>query len=117
MPIRNRYPAGVPCWVDTEQPDPAAGAAFYGDLMGWRLEDRMPPEAPGHFYEASQDGGRVAAVGSQAQPGPVTWSTYIAVEDADAAAERVRAAGGDVRLEPFDIFEAGRMAACADPEG
>src|SRR3954463_4660398 len=117
MPIRDRYPAGVPCWVDTEQPDPAAGAAFYGELMGWRLEDRMPPEAPGHYFEASLDGGRVAAVGSQIQAGPADWLTYIAVDSADEAGERGRAAGGSVQSEPFDVFDAGRMARCTDPEG
>jgi predicted enzyme related to lactoylglutathione lyase len=117
MPIRDRYPAGVPCWVDTEQPDPAAGAAFYGDLFGWQLEDRMPPEARGHFYEAFMDGARVAAVGSQVQAGPAEWVTYIAVDSADEAAARVRAAGGMVRSEPFDVFDAGRMARCADPQG
>jgi predicted enzyme related to lactoylglutathione lyase len=117
MPIRDRYPAGVPCWVDTSQPEPAAGAEFYRGLFGWTLEDRMPPESGRHFFEASVDGGRVAAVSSQDQPGPVTWMTYIAVDDADGAAERVRTNGGTVAVEPFDVFEAGRMAVCSDPEG
>jgi predicted enzyme related to lactoylglutathione lyase len=103
--------------VDSEQPDPVAGAEFYAGLFGWRLEDRMPADAPGHFFEASLDGGRVAAVGSQPQPGPPEWTTYIAVDSADAAAERVRAAGGTVEIEPFDVFDAGRMAKCKDPEG
>ena len=117
MPKRDRYPAGVPCWVDTSQPDPAAGAEFYGALFGWTLEDRMPADVPRHFFEATLDGDRVAAVGSKDQPGPVTWSTYIAVESADDTAARVRAAGGTVVIEPFDIFEAGRMAVCRDGEG
>ncbi len=77
----------------------------------------MPPDAPGSYFEASLDGGRVAAVSSQNRPGPAEWVTYIAVDSADEAAERVRANGGTVTVEPFDIFEAGRMAACTDPEG
>ncbi len=117
MPKRDRYPAGVPCWVDTSQPDPAAAAAFYGDLFDWRLEDQMPPDADGRYFEATLDGGRVAAVGSAMGDGPVTWMTYIAVDSADDAVERVRANGGTVINEPFDIFDAGRMAVFADPEG
>lgn len=117
MPIRDRYPAGVPCWVDTSQPDPVAAAAFYGDLFDWKLEDSMPPDAEGHYFEATIYGARVAAVGSGNGSGPVTWMTYISVEDADAAAERVRANGGTVISEPFDIFDAGRMAIFADTEG
>jgi uncharacterized protein len=34
MHDRDWYPAGVPCWIDTAQPDPKAAAGFYG---GWRL--------------------------------------------------------------------------------
>ncbi len=25
---------GVPCWIDTAQPDPQAAVAFYRDLFG-----------------------------------------------------------------------------------
>jgi hypothetical protein len=32
MPERDGYIAGVPCWVDTSQPDPDAAAAFYRGL-------------------------------------------------------------------------------------
>ena len=118
MPNRDRYPAGVPCWVDTAQPDAQAAADFYRGLFGWELTNRMPPEAPGAYFEATLDGAAVAAVGSQAQNGAApVWTTYIAVDSADDAAERVRANGGTVVTEPFDIFDAGRMAELKDPEG
>lgn len=92
--------------------------AFYGRLLGWELVDRMPPGSAETYFEAQVDGGLVAAVGSwdNGLPG-VGWTTYIAVDDADAAAGRVRAAGGTVLVEPHDVLEAGRMAICADPEG
>jgi len=35
MGERERYPAGVPCWVETLQPDPRAALGFYGPLLGW----------------------------------------------------------------------------------
>ena len=117
MPTRDRYPAGVPCWVDTSQPDPSAAAAFYGDLMDWKLEDQMPPDADGRYFQATIYGARVAAVGSAMGDGPVTWMTYIAVDSADDIVERVRANGGTVITEPFDVFDAGRMAIFADTEG
>jgi uncharacterized protein len=40
MSTREDYPAGVPCWVDTSQPD---AARFYSGLFGWQTEDAMPP--------------------------------------------------------------------------
>jgi predicted enzyme related to lactoylglutathione lyase len=115
----DRYIAGVPCWVDTSQPDPAAAAEFYGGLFGWELVDSMPPESPGAYFTARLNGGDVAAVGSipAGAPPVATWNTYVWVDSADETAEKVRGAGGTVLAEPFDIFDAGRMAMFADPEG
>ena len=119
MPERDGYPAGVPCWVDTGQPDPDAAVAFYSGLFGWEFENAMPPDAPGSYFIARQRGGDVAAVGSlpDGEPATPVWKTYIWVESADETATRVRDAGGRVLTEPFDVMEAGRMAVLADPEG
>ena len=116
---RDRYVEGVPCWADTSQPDPEAAAAFYAELFGWELEDVMPPDAPGQYFIGRIRGDDVAAVGSQGEGSPpqAVWNTYIWVEDADATAAKVREAGGQVLMEPFDVMDAGRMAVCADPEG
>jgi uncharacterized protein len=116
---RDGFPPGVPCWVDTVQPDPDAAVTFYGDLFGWEFVDRMPPEAPGHYYVARLRGRDVAAVGSPMEGADTdaTWNTYIWVDSADDAARRVAAAGGVVLLEPFPVLDAGRTAKCADPSG
>jgi uncharacterized protein len=115
----DRYIPGVPCWIDTTQPDPDAAIAFYADLFGWEYEDVMPADSPAKYYVGRIRGGDVAAVGSQpagAPPNPA-WNTYIWVEDADETAAKVRAAGGAVIMEPGDVMDAGRMAVFTDPEG
>jgi uncharacterized protein len=119
MPKRDRYIPGVPCWVDTSQPDPQAAVDFYSGLFDWDFKDVMPPGSAGEYYIAQLHGGDVAAVGSVPQGAPPVagWNTYIAVESADASAAKVREAGGRIISEPFDVMEAGRMAVCADPEG
>ena len=119
MQERNEYPPGVPCWIDSGQPDPPAAAEFYGGLFGWELEDMMPGDVPGHYFVARVQGKAVAAVGSIPQDVPqiAAWNTYVCVESADESADRVRDAGGTVVMEPFDVFEAGRMALIADPAG
>ena len=116
---RDGYPAGVPCFVVTSQPDAVAAARFYRDLFGWATEEQMPPDAPGHYFAARLDGLEVAGISSQSAGAPPTavWSTYVAVDSADETASRVREAGGSVLSEPFDVFDAGRMAVCADPQG
>lgn len=119
MSEQDRYIPGVPCWIDTTQPDPAAGAAFYGDLFGWEMEDAMPADSPMRYFMGRLPGGDVGAVGSQPEGAPkqAVWNTYIWVEDADETADRVRAAGGTVLMEPGDVGDSGRMAVFADPEG
>jgi predicted enzyme related to lactoylglutathione lyase len=119
MQTRDGYPAGVPCWIDTNQPDPEAAVAFYGGLFGWELEDQMPADAPGHYFAATLEGCAVAAIGSVPQgspPSPV-WNTYVWVQSADQTAAQVKAAGGTVISEPFDVMDAGRMAIFSDPSG
>jgi uncharacterized protein len=119
MPDRDGYIPGVPCWVDTYQADPDAAAAFYGGLFGWDLEDTMPPGSPGKYFMARLRGGDVAAIGSPPEGAPPmpAWNTYVCVASADDTAAKVREAGGRVLAEPFDVFDAGRMATFADPEG
>jgi hypothetical protein len=119
MPERNGYIPGVPCWVDTSQPDPEAAIDFYRGLFGWEFEDVMPPGSEGRYFIARLRGDDVAAVGSipDAAPPVAMWNTYIWVDSADETASKVRGAGGAVVMEPFDVMDAGRMAVFTDPEG
>ncbi len=119
MPERDGYIPGVPCWIDTSQPDPGAAVAFYGNLFGWEFEDAMPPGAPGKYFMARIRGGDVAAISSVPEGAPpmAVWNTYIWVDSADDAASKVGDAGGRVLTEPFDVMDAGRMAVFTDPEG
>jgi uncharacterized protein len=121
MEERNCYPHGVPCWVDTLQPDVEAALTFYGELFGWEFAGPgpMPPDPSGRYFVARGSGLDVAGVGSQPPEAPptISWNTYVSVTSADEAAERVRGAGGRVIVEPFDALPAGRVAVLADPEG
>jgi predicted enzyme related to lactoylglutathione lyase len=119
MPERDGYIPGVPCWVDTSQPDPEAAVDFYRGLFGWEFEDAMPPGSEGRYFTARLRGGDVAAVGSipEGAPPMAMWNTYIWVDSADDAASKVRDAGGGVLMEPFDVMDAGRMAVVTDREG
>jgi predicted enzyme related to lactoylglutathione lyase len=118
MSERDGYPAGVPSWVDTLQPDPDAATAFYGGLFGWEFEG--PGEMPGHgrYLVARLRGRDVAGVGAQPSPDdPAAWNTYVTVDSADDAATKAEQAGGKVLVAPFDAPPAGRMAVLEDPTG
>ena len=117
--MSDRYIPGVPCWIDTTQPEPEAAMEFYGDLFGWEFEDVMPPDAPIRYFIGRLRGGDVAAVIAQPEGDrrPAAWNTYVWVQDADETAAKVRAAGGAVLEEPRDIGDSGRKAVFADPGG
>ncbi|QJU54063.1 VOC family protein [Herbiconiux sp. KACC 21604] len=116
--VPRRYPNGVSSWVDTEQPDTEAAAAFYGGQFGWEFANAMPPGAPGVYLIATLDGADVGAIAS-ARPGASSgvWNTYFAVDDIDAAVAGVVSSGGTVVEEPVDVGPGGRSAAGRDPQG
>jgi predicted enzyme related to lactoylglutathione lyase len=114
MDTQRTYPEGVPSWVELEQPDLAAAQAFYGGLFGWDFE----VVGGGQYVIARLDGQDVAGLASPdpAQPGD-GWTTYVAVDDAGAAASRVTAAGGRVVVPPAGVGPAGHMVVAEDPAG
>jgi predicted enzyme related to lactoylglutathione lyase len=119
MPERDGYIPGVPCWVDTSQPDPDAAKDFYGELFGWEMENVMDPGDEGKYYIGRIRGLDAAAVGSipEGAPPMAMWNTYIWVDSADETASKAKDAGGSVLMETFDVGDSGRMAVLADPEG
>jgi uncharacterized protein len=119
---RDAYPSGVPCWVETLQPDPRAALKFYGQLLGWEFGDPgpMPGALPGEYYVAQVNGRDVAGIGSLpdlGEPAVPLWNTYIRVESADEAVATAQAAGGQLLVGPLDALPAGRLAALIDPMG
>jgi len=111
----DRYDPGMPSWIDLGSPDPQGAADFYGALFGWDAPEG-PPENGG--YRVAMVGDRpVAGIGPAQNPGPPVWTTYVNVENADATAEKITAAGGQVILPPMDVLDVGRMGVFTDSVG
>jgi predicted enzyme related to lactoylglutathione lyase len=109
------YQPGVPCWVETWQPDGASAARFYAQLFGWEIagSGRGP-------YMCRLRGRDVALVGElppERADDPVVWMTYVWVDDAEKTARRVEEAGGRVVAGPFESLDGGRIVDFADPSG
>jgi uncharacterized protein len=107
---------GTPCWIDLGVADIPKAAAFYQGLFGWDVYDTGPD---GGGYRMCSIGGQpVAGIGAQAAPDSGTfWTTYLASDNADLTAAEIKAAGGQVLAEPFDVMDVGRMFIAADPGG
>jgi len=111
---------GTPCWVDLMTDDIAGSKQFYTSLFGWTHEDQFD-DSGDLIYTMFAKGGKSVAGMGQMPPGPPgmppTWNTYISVEDPDATAKAVTAAGGTVIMPPMTVMTAGSMAVFADPTG
>lgn len=122
MSERERYPAGVPCWVETLQPDPRAAREFYGGLFDWEFAGPgpMPGGLPGEYFVARANDREIAGIGSLPDlggPAAPAWSTYVRVDGVDEAVERAKEAGGGLIVGPLDALPAGRLAVLSDPAG
>jgi predicted enzyme related to lactoylglutathione lyase len=119
MSERDVYPPGVPCWVETLQPDPEAARQFYASLFGWEFDGPgpMPGDPPGQYFVARLRGRVVAGIGSGGPETPVAWNTHVSVGSADETARLAVDSGGGVLVPPVDAPPAGRFAVLADPAG
>jgi uncharacterized protein len=112
-----RWPAGTPCWVDVSVDDVPKAIAFYQALFGWDIQAGGPEV--GGYAIAHLDGRIVAGLGPKfgAPDAPSAWTTYLAADDADTVAEKIKAAGGQMVQGPMDVVEEGRMAIAFDTTG
>jgi predicted enzyme related to lactoylglutathione lyase len=120
MSERDGYQHGVPCWISGVFADPEKAAGFYTELFGWTAEDVLPADEPGSYFVCKLRGRDVAALGTEpggGAPRHADWGTCIWVDEADATAEKVTAAGGGVIIAPFDLGDLARMAIVKDPQG
>ena len=119
---RARYEPGSFCGVGLATSDPAAARAFYAALFGWQAEELLAGAAGS--YTLLRRNGKEAAIlyrqtaQARAAQAPPHWTSYISVQDADATAARAGELGGAaVFRQPFDVLDAGRVAAIQDPTG
>jgi uncharacterized protein len=97
--------------------DTETAERFYGELLGWRFESVGNEETPywGIFRGDAMNGGMMPLpAGGQM---PSHWLVYFGTEDVDAAAERIRASGGTLMVEPVDVPPSGRILVAQDPQG
>jgi predicted enzyme related to lactoylglutathione lyase len=101
--------------------DPSATRAFYEKVFGWRFEAWGPPG----FYRIT--------TGTDAEPGiggalqerrdlvggtpTIGLECTFAVDDVEAVAATVRAAGGEILMERFTISGVGHLIFFRDPGG
>jgi predicted enzyme related to lactoylglutathione lyase len=116
---------GAISWNELGTRDPAGAKAFYNAVFGWtaveheiqRTEGDQGPDVYVEFLRAGDErsiAGMMDITGMLPDHIPAHWLVYFGVEDADAAVEKVKAAGGGVNFGPVTI-PAGRFAVVGEP--
>ncbi|WP_033341876.1 VOC family protein [Catenuloplanes japonicus] len=104
------YPEGTPCWAELIGEEPADATAFYGELFGWKTDDRT-------FRLRDLAAAGLSDVDSTPGVTGSTWATYVAVEDIEATAVLVADAGGTVLRPAHEMPNGGLGALFTDPDG
>lgn len=116
----DKFTPGSFCWVELATSEQDAAKNFYSSLFGWQVNDMPMPEG---VYSMFQLQGRNAGAAytlkkEQAAAGvPPHWGLYMAVANTDQSAKKAGELGGKLLMQPFDVFDIGRMAVVQDPTG
>jgi uncharacterized protein len=118
--FNSAHDPGTFCWLELGTSDAGAAKKFYTDVFGWTVNETDMGEGMGMYY-IFQKGGRDAAamyqIGPQQQGMPPNWMSYVAVTSADDVAAKAKSLGGNVIMDPFDVWDFGRMTVLVDPQG
>ena len=114
-------PAGTPGtfgWHELHAVDDAAALALYVDLFGWTAAETMDMGPMGTYQLFATGAAPVGGMMRRADGGTrASWLYYIHVEHIDAAADRVRAQGGQVQQGPMEVPGNMWILQCTDPQG
>jgi predicted enzyme related to lactoylglutathione lyase len=107
-------------WYELITTDLDGASNFYEAVVGWTHEDMTSADMTYRMVKADGNGvGGMLIIPPEAKAmgAPPSWAGYIAVDDCDASAEKIKSLGGAVLRAPDDIPGIGRFAVVADPQG
>jgi predicted enzyme related to lactoylglutathione lyase len=108
-------------WYELMVPDADAAASFYGAILGWtcKLSENSGAEGYREWWMGPTPIGGLLPLTAEMKAGGArpAWLGYVHVEDIDAQAEKLKAAGANVMMGPQDIPGVGRFVMILDPQG
>lgn len=113
---------GTICWRALATQNVETAKSFYTGLVGWDIEQSQVSKMVCHEIHAGDTviGGMLEINekwGDGWENVPAHWTTYVAVGDCDAVAEKAKENNGVICQKPFDAERVGRMAIIKAPAG
>ena len=117
-PAPPRGTPGQAGWRELYANDHVAALDFYGELFGWTKADHVDMGDMGIYQLFAKGGEPIGGMMNKMPQMPAPyWTYYFNVEGADAAAARVKAAGGQVLMEPMEVPGGDWIVNGLDPQG
>ena len=95
-----------------------AAFAFYATQFGWTTIDTLDMGAMGTYRIFGADGVPFGGMMDKPAEAPMSaWGFYVNVDAIDAAAERIKANGGQVLMGPHEVPGGRWIVQARDPQG
>jgi predicted enzyme related to lactoylglutathione lyase len=102
--------------VELNTTDVAKAKAFYGKLLGWKLED--VPMGTETYTMIEVGDGTGGGIMKHPVPGaPSAWLAYVLVDDIEASTKAAKALGATVMKDVTEVMGMGWLSVIIDPTG
>jgi hypothetical protein len=106
-------------WYELMTTDMEAAKAFYSNVVGWGTQEASMPGMAYTLFtvgEASVSGLMALSEDARKMGARPRWIGYVAVNDVDATADRIKQLGGAVHVPPTDVPNVSRFSVVTDPQ-
>jgi hypothetical protein len=107
-------------WHELITTDAAAAMKFYTEVFGWQPSETMDMGPMGKYHMFNRPHGMIGGMMNKPPEMahlPPHWMIYFRVPDINAAAERVKAAGGRILNGPMEVPGGDWVLNAMDPQG
>lgn len=111
---------GDASWRELMTTDWPAAMAFYQALFGWQPGEAMDMGEMGTYQMFNRPHGMIGGMMNKPKEMadvPPNWLIYFSVPSVEAAAERVKAGGGQILNGPMEVPGGDWVASAMDPQG
>jgi predicted enzyme related to lactoylglutathione lyase len=104
-------------WNELLTRDVETAKTFYSEVFGWEYDVGAMPDGSYNLIKGGDEGwgGLMAMPDEMPDMVPNHWAVYFTVADVAATVDAIKANGGQIVQEPFDIPNIGTCAVIHDP--
>ncbi|RMF79276.1 MAG: VOC family protein [Chloroflexi bacterium] len=107
---------GAMSWNELHTHDKEAAQKFYSEIFGWEFHTDENLGYTSIMNKGRPNGG-IVQLSEEHKEHPAAWSVYFTVANADETAEKIKAEGGKLLSDVFEIEGIGRFVPAQDPAG